>query len=51
MQFMSPFLNSDSEVEVTRARRQKLLEAAGVIFEDADDQYRNVDLVAKRFEM
>jgi hypothetical protein len=44
-------LCSETEVEVTRGRKRKLLEAASVIFEDASDEFRDISSVAQRFEM
>ncbi|EWM29277.1 gc-rich sequence dna-binding factor 1 [Nannochloropsis gaditana] len=41
---------SDSEVETLRTRQAKLLEAAGVIFEDVADEFKALDAVVQRFE-
>lgn len=38
------------EMEVSAKRRLKLVEAGSVIFEDADEDFRSLDFVAKHFE-
>lgn len=42
---------SETEAAQTAQRRRKLLEAAGVIFEDAAEEFSGVDPVARRFEV
>lgn len=37
-------------MEVSAKRRLKLVEAGSVIFEDADEDFRSLDFVAKHFE-
>lgn len=43
-------VRSDTEREVSRKRKLKLVEAGDVIFEDADDDFRSIDRVAQHFE-
>lgn len=43
-------LCSVGEMEVSAKRRLKLVEAGSVIFEDADEDFRSLDFVAKHFE-